>query len=638
MELADVLLLASAFAVILDVSKIRGKNETWIIDPRLPTAIVSCVLVSLSYVYLAWAFVSNNFAVEEVFLYSSSGLGWAERLYASWASSGGSWLFLSFLFAVGYIVIRMSQGEDQKNLKTYQFLDVVFLFIIIVVLIQSPLKTSAQAPIEGKGLNPLLKTPWMLIHPPIVFIGYVLAFFSLAFTFGSTESSPKLARMLASVSWLFLTLGIAIGGLWAYEVLGWGGFWAWDPVETSSLVPWLTLTAYFHLVPQLTGKKSMSRDTMLMVTSALIVLASAITRGGLTVSVHAFGSSPIGYVLLALMIVVVAYFVAGKRRRGYTLFEFDADMDTVYNASMSMGFISLIMISVVSLWGIIFPIINSGMTGSEVSMDAAFFNKWTYPFTLLFVSSLIGCHLHERLTLKSYTGVLGGALALGVASAFVGYPTSNMLANMGIPMTFFALVAVGYGIVKGLSRKFSALLIGRGLIHLGVVLIMAGILLGQTNVTNYGELVVAPGTSVDLGDIKLDFGQFTIIEPFGEVLVQSFPQQIGVEAAGLSIPVTIRRGSSQSTEDVYIMLYTLHGIVSRPTVIRTAGYDVYLVLHQSQTVYRALSHILSGIPFAPPEFVISVSRFPLMNLLWLGTLSMCVGILVPITMIREKKG
>ena len=638
MELADVLLLASAFAVILDISKIREKKDTWLIHPSLPAATISCVLVSLSYVYLAWAFVSNNFAVEEVFLYSSSGLGWAERLYASWASSGGSWLFMSFLFAVGYAVIRKSQGEDEANYKIYQFLDVVFLFIILVVLIQSPLKTSAQTPIEGRGLNPLLKTPWMLIHPPIVFIGYVLALFSLSFTFGSAESSLRLTRLLASASWLFLTLGIAIGGLWAYEVLGWGGFWAWDPVETSSLVPWLTLTAYFHLVPQLTGKKSVSRDTMLMVTSALIVLASAITRGGLTVSVHAFGSSPIGYVLLALMGVVVAYYVAGKRRRGHSLFEFDADMDTVYNASMSIGFISLIMISVVSLWGIIFPIINSGVTGGEVAMDAAFFNKWTYPFALLFVSSLIGCHLHDRLTLKSYTGVLGGAFALGLASALVGYPTGNMLANLGIPMTFFALLAVAYSLVNGLSKRFSAVIVGRGLIHLGVVLIMAGILLGQTNVSEYGELIAAPGTTVDLGDIKLDFGQFTIIEPFGEVLVQSNPQQIGDEAAGLSIPVTVRRGSSQSTKEVYIMLYTLHGIVSRPTVIRTAGYDVYLVLHQSQTVYRSLSHILSGIPFAPPEFVISVSRFPLMNLLWVGTLLMCIGIIVPMLRIVEKKG
>ncbi len=631
MDFTDALFLASALAVILDIYKIRGNKETWLIHPRLPAAIVSCILVSLSYLYLAWAFVSNDFVVEEVFLYSSSGLGWAERLYASWSSSGGSWLFLSFLFAVGYAIIRKSLGEDRDSHKIYQFLDVVFLFIILVVLIQNPLKTLALAPIEGRGLNPLLKTPWMLIHPPIVFIGYVLALFSLSFTFWSAESSPRLTRMLASVSWLFLTMGIVIGGLWAYEVLGWGGFWAWDPVETSSLVPWLTLTAYFHLVPRLTGKKSMSRETMLMVTSALIVLASAITRGGLAVSVHAFGSSPIGLVLLALMIVVVAYFVVGKRRRGYTLFEFDANMETVYDASMSISFISIIMIAVVSLWGILFPILNSGLTGSEVAMDAAFFNKWTYPFALLFVSSLIGCHLHERLTLKTYTGILGAALALGLASALMRYPTGNMLANLGIPITFFALVAVVYNLVNGLSRRPSAVLVGRGLIHLGVVLIMTSILLGQTNVTEYGELVASPGTTVDLGDIELEFGQFTVINPFGEVLVQSNPQQVGAEAAGLSIPVTVRRGSSRSTETVYIMLYTLHGVVSRPTVVRTVGYDVYLVLHQSQTVYRSLSHILMGIPFAPSEFVMSVSMFPLMNLLWLGALLMCIGVIIPIT-------
>jgi cytochrome c-type biogenesis protein CcmF len=638
MEILEVLLIASALFVALDLSNIHGKKESWFIDPRLPTVVVACVLVSLSYLYLAWAFVSNDFVVEEVFLYSSSGLGWAERLYASWASGGGSWLFFSFLFAVGYMVIRVSQGEDEDNYKMFQFLDILFFFFILVVLIQSPLKTLTQAPIEGRGLNPLLKTPWMLIHPPIVFTGYVLAFFSLAFTFGAAESSPRLARRLASVSWLFLTLGIAIGGLWAYEVLGWGGFWAWDPVETSSLVPWLALTAYFHLVPQLTGKKSMSRDFMLMVTTTLIVLASAITRGGLAVSVHAFGTSPIGYIILTMMVVVVAYVVVVKRRRGYSLFEFDANMDTVYNASMSLSFISIIMIGVVSLWGIVFPIFNSGITGSEVSIDAAFFNKWTYPFALLFMSSMIGCHLHEKFTLKSYTGALVGALFLGLISAFLGYPTGNMLANLGIPMTLLALLAVSYNLVNGLSRKFSALLLSRGLIHVGVVLIMFGILLGQTNVTDYGELVAAPGMSVDLGGTQLEFGQFKIINPYGDILVQFNPQQTGAEAAGLMIPVTVKRGSSQSTGEIYIMLYTLYGVVSRPTIIRTAGYDVYLVLHPSQTVYRSLSHILSGIPLAPPEFVISVTKFPLMNLIWLGALFMCLGIIVPITKIRNKNG
>jgi cytochrome c-type biogenesis protein CcmF len=636
MEITEILLLASALVVLLDIINLRGKKETRFLDNRLPTVAVACTLLILSYFYLAWAFITNNFRVDEVYSYSSSGLSLVERLYASWASSGGSWLFLGFLFASGYLIIRLVQGENKEHGRVYQFIDIIFIFILIVVLIQSPLKTLTLTPIEGRGLNPLLRTPWMLIHPPIVFIGYVLALFSLSFVFGSAESSPRISRGLAASAWLFLTLGIAIGGLWAYEVLGWGGYWGWDPVETSSLVPWITLTAYFHLVTQLTGKKASSQEFMLMITTALILFASAITRGGLAVSVHAFGSSPIGYVLLALMGFVMVYFVIVKRKRGYTLFRFEANTDTVYNAAMSLSFMSLIMMSFVCMWGIIFPIINSGLTGSDVSMDVEFFNRWTYPFALLFLVSLVGCHLHEKLTLKSYTGIIGGLVGIGLVSAFTGFPTGNMLANLGIPITLFALGSVLYSLAVNLTRKVSPLLMSRGLIHLGTTLIMAGILIGSSSVTDYGELIGSPGSSMTVGDMTLDFGEFTIIEPSSRVLTSLNPQRTDPESAGLMIPVTVRRGGDQTTGEVTIFYYSLHGIVSRPTVIRSLGYDVYLVLHQSQSVYMSLGHILTGAPMAPPEFVISVMHFPLMNLIWAGTLLMCVGIVIPILNVRKK--
>jgi cytochrome c-type biogenesis protein CcmF len=636
MEITEILLLASALVVLLDIINLRGKKETRFLDNRLPTVAVACTLLILSYFYLAWAFITNNFRVDEVYSYSSSGLSLVERLYASWASSGGSWLFLGFLFASGYLIIRLVQGENKEHGRVYQFIDIIFIFILIVVLIQSPLKTLTLTPIEGRGLNPLLRTPWMLIHPPIVFIGYVLALFSLSFVFGSAESSPRISRGLAASAWLFLTLGIAIGGLWAYEVLGWGGYWGWDPVETSSLVPWITLTAYFHLVTQLTGKKASSQEFMLMITTALILFASAITRGGLAVSVHAFGSSPIGYVLLALMGFVMVYFVIVKRKRGYTLFRFEANTDTVYNAAMSLSFMSLIMMSFVCMWGIIFPIINSGLTGSDVSMDVEFFNRWTYPFALLFLVSLVGCHLHEKLTLKSYTGIIGGLVGIGLVSAFTGFPTGNMLANLGIPITLFALGSVLYSLAVNLTRKVSPLLMSRGLIHLGTTLIMAGILIGSSSVTDYGELIGSPGSSMTVGDMMLDFGEFTIIEPSSRVLTSLNPQRTDPESAGLMIPVTVRRGGDQTTGEVTIFYYSLHGIVSRPTVIRSLGYDVYLVLHQSQSVYMSLGHILTGAPMAPPEFVISVMHFPLMNLIWAGTLLMCVGIVIPILNVRKK--
>jgi cytochrome c-type biogenesis protein CcmF len=638
MDVVVVLLVASALAVILDLLNVHRKKDTILLGERIPTVAVACILVTLSYIYMAYAYISNNFSVEEVYYYSNSNLNVMGRLYSSWASSGGSWLFLSFLFAIGYLGIRIVQGESKTHRNVYVFLDTLFLFFILVVLIQNPLKLLPVTPHEGRGLNPLLQTPWMLIHPPIVFIGYVLTFFSLAFTFELSEKNipqSNNSRIFASVAWLFLTLGIALGSIWAYEVLGWGGYWGWDPVETSSLIPWITLTAYFHLTAQLTGPKTLSKETMLMVTSSLVILASAITRGGLAVSVHAFGSSPIGFLLLTLMGITILYYIYEQKKSKKKLIEFNSSFDDVYTGAMSLNFISLILMASVCLWGLMFPIFTSGLTGGEVSMDAVFFNKWTYPFVLLFLAALVGCNLYRRLNMKMYAGILSLLLILGIIGAFTGFPTGNMLANLGIPLTVFALISVGYSLIAGLIEKRASIQISRSILHLGTVLIMIGILVGNSTTMNYGEVIATPNSSIDLGGLQLQFGQFSVIDPFGTVQPYLDSTRSYSEGAGLMIPVTVVGNGVETTENVYILLYTLSGVVSRPTVIRSAGQDVYLVLHQSQTVYTSLQHILGGMTVTPNEFVMSVTIFPLMNLIWLGVVLLCIGIIYPLFALKK---
>ncbi len=634
MELVEILIIVSAFIILYDLYNLRSKKNTTIINEHIPVMALGAGLVIISYLYFAYAFLSSNYKIAEVFYYTSSTLGWSERLYASWASNGGSWLFFAFVFALGYLIIRVLLGEDKEQFTVYQFFDVVFLFMILILIIQNPVESLMYTPSEGMGLNPLLKTPWMLIHPPVVFIAYTLAIYALGFTFSQADSKPRLTRGMAALSWLFLTLGIALGALWAYEVLGWGGYWAWDPVETSSLVPWLTLTAYFHLLSQMTNPKSTSKDFMLMITGALIIFASAVTRGGLAVSVHAFGTSPIGYVLLALMGITIVYYLSNKSKKGWSYFEFDIKTDNVYNSALSMSFIAIIMIAVVSLWGIIFPIINSGITGGDVSLDAAFFNKWSYPFVLLFLAGLTGCHLYEVLDMKKYSAVLFGAVLLGFGGVVMEFPTRNMLANLGLPLTFIAGAAVLYNFANSLMKKRNTQ-VHRSFLHLGIVIILLGILLSSTNEVNYGELVGNTNGSLDLGEMELSFGEFTVIEPTGEVVVDTTTFEMAPEYTGLSLPVTVHKGGSVYSKDVYIMLYSAHGMVSRPTVIRAPGYDVYLVLHPSTIVYRALAHQLQGIDYIPNEFVISVIYFPLMNLIWLGTLFLCIGIIYPITKMRK---
>ncbi len=635
MEIAEILLIGAAVLVFGDLVQLVNSKKGGAKGMGIPMAPLACLLIVGSYLILAQAFITNNFRYEEVYAYSSTGLPVLGRLYASWASSASSWLFLTFLLALGYLGIRFRMRDKELRLRAFEVMDVLFLFFIVVVLLQSPFRLLPEAQMDGRGLNPLLKTPWMLIHPPVVFIGYALTFFSYAFTFDSfgpeRRSASVLVRVFAQLSWLFLTLGIALGGLWAYEVLGWGGYWAWDPVETASLVPWIALTAYFHLTTAVSGRETSSRELMVMVTSALIVLATSITRGGLAVSVHAFGSSPVGLVLLLLMGVMIAYFLYDQRRSGATLFEFEFETTSVYSSALSLSFLSLVLISLVCLWGLLVPILSGAFGGDPTSVDPSFFNKWTYPFVLIFVASLIGCHLSSRLTMKRYAGLIGALLALGVGAAFLGFPTSNALVNLGIPFTLFALGSVVFGSLEKIwGKSRSGLLLGRSFIHLGVVFVVLGILLSSSLVSDYGEMLVEPRSTLELEDMEIEFGGFSFIEPFGNVHTASAESCCNPEAAGLSIPVTARLGGTTLKGDLKILLYTLHGIVSRPIVLRSLERDVYLVLHQTEGVYTSLVHTMIGMPMPPLEFAVSVMTFPLLNLIWLGVVLMSLGIILPI--------
>ena len=273
------------------------------------------------------------------------------------------------------------------------------------------------------------------------------------------------------------------------------------------------------------------------------------------------------------------------------------------------------------------------MTGGDVSIDAAFFNKWTYPFVLVFLTSLIGCHLSDVLDMKKFFATIIGILILGFGGVVIGLPTHNMLVNLGFPIVVAAGIAVLYNLVNSVMKKRTTQ-ISRSLLHLGIVIVMLGIFLSSTNEMNYGEIIASPDTSLDLGEIQLEFGEFYSIDPNGLVATDAFNNELVLEYTGLALPVTVIKDGTSYTKDVLILLYSLHGIVSRPSIVRAQGFDVYLVLHQSTTVYRALAHQLQGIPFTPTEFVISVIYFPMMNLIWLGTLIMSIGILYPITKMR----
>ena len=630
MEIAEGLLILATFLYLGDLIQLRNSK---IKKLGFPLAFPAGIFIISSYLLLAHAFITNNFRYQSVYYYSSSGLPVLGRLYASWASSAGSWLFLSFLLATAYSMIRYSMRKNAPLWKAFEILDIMMLFFLLIVLFQSPFKVFSNPMIDGRGLNPLLKTPWMLIHPPVVFIGYVFTFISFAFTFDSLNSNQSKNRILVrgstQLAWLFLSLGIALGGVWAYEVLGWGGYWAWDPVETASLIPWITLTAYFHFTSITSGEESSTKELFIMISSSLVILATAITRGGLTVSVHAFGESPTGFILFTLLGLLAGYFLYEQRKTGKPLFEFQWETSSVYSTSMAMSVLSLIMISLVCLWGLLFPVLIGLMGGDATGVDADFFNKWSYPLVLVYVASLIGCHLHKKLTMKIYTGILGVLVMLGIVGAFLRFPSGNFSVDLGVPLSVFALCVVIYDAFRSIFvLKRELVKTGRSFIHTGVVLIVIGILLSSTSVTDYNEFVITPSSTLELSGVQLEFGDFEIIEAFGNVQTSSLEPSTS-EAAGIEIPVTIRDGRNVLKGDLQILFYSVHGVVSKPLVLRSLGVDYYLVLHQTDLAYFSLTHAIVGASVPPYEVVVSVRTLPLMNLIWFGVLLLCAGILFP---------
>lgn len=273
-------LLTASLLLLLDIAllstmKLTPKRKK---EYALFAAFFAFALIITSYAMLLQAFVKNDFSFVGVYSSSSSSASLLSKIYSSWAGAGGSMLFLTVLLSIFYFVLRILafKKPNKLNVITCQVFGVVLFVFIIVCLLRNPFERFPVAPVEGIGLNPQLQSVWMAIHPPIVFSAYAFAVLAFALTIASIKTDrelddSKLFKASTYTAWLLLTIGIALGGLWAYEVLGWGGYWAWDPVETASLLPWVFLVAYFVVKNISNDKKSLTQELMIMITFASLV-------------------------------------------------------------------------------------------------------------------------------------------------------------------------------------------------------------------------------------------------------------------------------------------------------------------------------------------------------------------------------
>lgn len=515
-----------------------------------PLVAATALLLVTALTHLTYQFVTTDYSNAYVWENTADYLPLLYRVTGVYASNAGSFLLWAALASVVATFAAWVRGVRDRSTKLVFVVAMsVVTYFAVLLVIDSPFSPITSAfpdvppgftPANGRGINPLLVDPYMAIHPPVMFTSYALltvpfaigvAHFVSAFRTGGgiyDDWIGSVTRWLR-VSWLFLTGAVSLGALWSYTVLGWGGIWAWDPVETAILVPWLFLTATLHAVTnyRIGRKYTTLAPAMTATVFALAVYTTTIVRSGVFRSVHSFASSGMGAPLLVLMSAVVLLGVGLPLAYWFVHVEGEGGDDDgagvwVTRANLlHLAVLGVGLLAFVSLWGLTFPVLQDATTGIEVSVDPKYYNLWSYPITLgvllvlglymdvdhegreralfgfgLFAAATVLAALYtptDAWTLAKVTP--GDALVyrvVGGASVLSAFP----------PVAYVASTVIKRGVarIRGSDhRQFQLKETGITLIHVGVALLVFSLAFtylftGQASVVVQGT----PGERVDV--------------------------------------------------------------------------------------------------------------------------------------------
>ena len=504
----------------------------------------ACVLIWLGFASLAYLFQTDNFSMAYVVEHSNRTLSPLFKLTAIWAGQEGSLLLWSFLLSIYVFSVLFTYRGKHPELMPYVGVVVSAIqlfFLTFNNFLASPFHIlGSAAPSgamqwimrgDGNGLNPLLQYPEMAIHPPIIYSGYTGFAIPFAFALGALlgrypgEKWIHLTRRWTMIAWGFQGGGILLGAHWAYAVLGWGGYWMWDPVENASLMPWLTGTAFLHSV-MMQEKRGMMRvwNVWLVFTTFLLtIFGTFLTRSGVVSSVHAFAQSSIGpwflgFIALVFVVCVVAFW----RNRDYL--RSDNTLDSLVSRESSFLFNNLILlvacIAVIS--GTLFPVLSEWVRGTKISVGAPFFNKVNLPIGLflLFLTGIGPLLAWRKTSMSSLRRNFGGPLLVGVITGGVAiamglrnfYVTVCVILSVFVTLTILLEFYRGARVIAARTGAniFSSVAqltmrntrrYGGYVVHFGIVLIFLGISGTAFNQDKQMEMPV--GTTMQIGPYHL---------------------------------------------------------------------------------------------------------------------------------------
>ncbi|PYO65058.1 MAG: cytochrome C biogenesis protein [Gemmatimonadetes bacterium] len=390
-----------------------------------------CAALLTAVFSLEWALFHHDFNIEYVAAYTSRNLPTFYTWSALYAGQKGSLLFWATVLTLfGSLAQLLTAGRHRVYLPYVAAVTAVVaaFFVCVMLFAANPFERLPYTPVDGRGLNPQLQNPGMVFHPPMLYLGYISITIPFAFAMAALLSKRLDADWLIAIrkwtllSWLFLSVGICLGMWWAYVELGWGGYWAWDPVENASLLPWLTMTAFLHSV-MIQEKRGMLKkwNLALIIGSWLLsILGTFITRSGVISSVHSFTQSPVGYFFLAFLVLAgsASFTLYAKR---LPLLATETRLESMVSREASFFFNNLLLVGIAFsvLFGTLFPILSELVTGAKTTFSTTTFNRVNIPLGLaLLVLTGIGPLIAWRrasipnLKRQFVAPLTGGALAL----------------------------------------------------------------------------------------------------------------------------------------------------------------------------------------------------------------------------------
>ena len=608
--------------------------------------LASFVAVSGAAFALVWASYTNDFSVQYILHHTNRALHPAYKFSALWSGQEGSLLLWAWLLATYGFVLRLKHRVDVR-LSAYAstILAGVQVFFLLLLNFAAPPFAIEPGPVaqDGFGLNPLLQYPEMVIHPPMLYLGYVGFAVPFAFALGALmmrypgEKWIHITRRWTMVTWLFLTCGIVLGMHWAYAVLGWGGYWGWDPVENASLMPWLTGTAFLHSV-MMQEKRGMMKSWnvwLIFSTFMLTILGTLLTRSGLVQSVHAFAQSSIGNWFYGFLLIVFAVCLFTFFRQRDHL-KSENHLESLVSRESSFLFNNLVLLAAcfTVLWGTLFPVLSEYVQGSKATVGAPFYNRVNLPIGLaLLLLTGVGPLLAWRST--SLKTIRRNFVLPGIAMlvACVGLMLSGVRPwkdGDDWQTTLFSLMAftLGAGVITAITAEF---LRGAGVVRTqtGRNLASSAVLLVRRNTRRYGGYLVhfgivvmfigiAGGAFNQQHEQEMGFGDQMTMGPY-RLVCQSFTQDSNPNYDTEYALLDVYKGGKKITQ------------MAPEKRFYQASQTNSTVVANHSTLASDLYVIYEGKNPDTDRPIIKVFLNPLINWIWIGVGVVAAGTLVGLT-------